>query len=179
MNGRTGGRSRGTTRLLVAWTVGALFLVTSCSRDRDDERREGGPNGATANDDIRIQTTSTELDLALVGDTISAGLTPRALAKVHQETDTARVSGSGLGSSIERMVKTTVQSAVSSRVRFPVSAVKDVRYEDGAIRFEWHERPTQLLEQTKVNGKPFLESFAPDDARRFVDAVRARIPTNR
>jgi hypothetical protein len=26
-----------------------------------------------------------------------------------------------------------------------------------------------------VNGKPFLESFRPEDAERFVGAVRARI----
>jgi hypothetical protein len=56
-----------------------------------------------------------------------------------------------------------------------VSAVKDVRYTDGRIEFEWNERPTRLLDQTKVNGKPFLESFRPADAERFVAAVRAKI----
>jgi hypothetical protein len=58
-----------------------------------------------------------------------------------------------------------------------VSAVKDVRYRDGAIEFERNERPTRLFDQTTVNGKPFLASFAPEDAERFVDAVRAKIRT--
>lgn len=152
----------------------SLFLI-SCSRHRDDDERGTIAQAGATGGDVRIQTTSGELDMALVGDSISAGLTPDALAKVRRETDTARVSSSGIGGSIERMVKSTVQSAVSSRVSFPVSAVKDVRYRDGAIEFEWNERPTRLFEQTKVNGKPFLASFAPQDAERFVDAVRARI----
>ena len=162
-------------RASIAAVLAASLLLTSCSRHRDDDERSSLSQAGAPAGDVRIQTTSGELDMALIGDTISAGLTPDALAKVRRETDTAHVSSSGIGGSIERMVKSTVQSAVSNRVAFPVSAVKDVRYRDGAIEFEWNERPTRLFEQTKVNGKPFLASFAPQDAERFVEAVRARI----
>jgi hypothetical protein len=159
----------------------AALLVVACSRrDSGDAPAASNASAATSSaGDVRIQTTSGQLDLALTGDSISAGLAPDALDKARQATDSASVSGSGLGPSIERMVKSTVRSAVASRVRFPVSAVKDVRYRDGAIEFEWNERPTRLFEQTKVDGKPFLESFAPGDAERFVQAVRARIGTAR
>jgi hypothetical protein len=154
----------------------ALLVLAACSRDtKDNNRPASAAYAAGSPGDVRIETTSEELDLALVGDTISAGLAPRSLAKVRRETDTAAVHATGLGGSIERLVKSTVQSAVSNRVRFPLSSVKDVRYENGAIRFEWNERPTRLFEETKVNNKPFLESFRPEDAQRFVDAVRARI----
>jgi hypothetical protein len=152
----------------------AILLLASCSRHRDDDRPLRA-SAATSAGDITIQTTTGELDLALVGDTISAGLAPRALAKARQATDTAHVSSTGLGGSIERLVKSSVQQAMSTRVAIPLSAVKDVRYEHGRIEFEWYERPTRLLDQTKVNDKPFLESFRPDDAERFVAAVRARI----
>jgi hypothetical protein len=164
-------------RRLTACLLATALTTAACSRHRDDDTRTAAPpsgSGPSAGD-VRIQTTSAELDLALVGDTISAGLAPGALAKVRQETDSASVHGSGLGGSIERMVKSTVQSAVSSRVSFPVSDVRDVRYENGAIRFDWNHRPTRLFDQTKVNGKPLLESFRPDDAERFVQAVRAKI----
>ena len=162
-------------RTSLAGVLAASLLLTSCSRHRDDDARGSAAEAGVTGGDVRIQTTSGELDMALVGDTISAGLAPAALAKVRRETDTAQVSGSGIGGSIERMVKSSVQSAVSSRVAFPISAVKDVRYRDGAIEFEWNERPTRLFEQTKVNGNPFLASFAPQDAARFVDAVRGRL----
>jgi hypothetical protein len=40
--------------------------------------------------------------------------------------------------------------------------------------FEWNGSPVTMFENTKVNGKPVLESFPPADAQRFVEAVRAR-----
>ena len=166
-------------RPAIAGLLAAALLLVSCRhRDADHSAAasaSSSASGAASADDVRIQTTTGELDLALVGDTISAGLAQRALEKAREATDTAKVSATGLGGSIERLVKSSVQQGLSSRVAFPVSAVKDVRYEDGRIQFEWNERPTRLFEQTKVNGKPFLESFRPDDAQRFVDAVRARL----
>jgi hypothetical protein len=167
--------SRNPMRPLHLGVLAALLLV-SCSRQRERDERTAAttPGGVTAGD-VRIQTAGAELDMALIGDTISAGLAPAALAKARKETDTSTVHATGLGGSIERLVKSSVQSAISSRVSFPVSAVKDVQYRDGEIEFEWNQRPTRLFEQTKVNGKPFLASFPPDEAERFVKAVRARI----
>jgi hypothetical protein len=170
-------------RSAIGRPLAAALLLASCSRHGDADRSTAAAAAAATSGastsprvgDVRIQTTANELDLALVGDTISAGLAPRALEKAREATDTAKVRATGLGGSIERLVKSSVQQGLSARVAFPVSAVKDVRYENGRIQFEWNERPTRLFEQTKVNGKPFLESFRPEDAERFVDAVRARI----
>jgi hypothetical protein len=163
-------------RALPAALFAAVLATAGCSHDRNDARPSPPPvvSGGSAAD-VRIQTTSAQLDLALTGDTISAGLAGDALAKARQATDTLGVHATGLGGSIERMVKSTVQSAVTHRVTFPVSDVRDVRYEDGEIRFDWNRKPTNLFEQTKVNGRPFLASFRPDDAERFVQAVRAKL----
>jgi hypothetical protein len=123
--------------------------------------------------DVRITSTGNEVDLALIGDTISAGLSQVALAKAKHETDTGAVSGSDFGASIERIVKGTVQSALGTRVAFPISALNDARYESGKIVFDWKEN-THVFVKTNINGKPMLESFRPEDAQRFVEAVRAR-----
>jgi hypothetical protein len=40
--------------------------------------------------------------------------------------------------------------------------------------FEWEGQPRKIFENTKVDGKPLLASFPPEEARRFVDAVNAR-----
>jgi hypothetical protein len=163
-------------RALTAVLISALLVTAACSHDRQDDRPSPPPAASGGSGaDVRIQTTTAQLDLALTGDTISAGLAGDALAKARQATDTLGVHATGLGGSIERMVKSTVQSAVTHRVTFPVSDVRDVRYEDGEIRFEWNRKPTSLFDQTKINGKPFLASFRPDDAERFVQAVRARL----
>ena len=50
--------------------------------------------------DVRIVSTDGGIDLALIGDSISSGLSPATLAKVAQETDTAGVKQSGFGASI-------------------------------------------------------------------------------
>jgi len=127
-----------------------------------------------AEGDVRIMTADSSVDLALIGDTISSGLSQHAIAKVRQETDTAAVKGTGFGADIEKMVKGTVQKAVGTRVQFPISDVRAVRYDGRAIVFEWAGKPPKVYGDAKVNGKPLMESFAPDDAKRFADAVTAR-----
>jgi hypothetical protein len=162
--------------------VVALLTLAACSRGkREDEQREAVPVHVgstsepvvTGNGDIRITSAGNETELALIGDTISAGLSQAAVAKVRRETE-SDTAASGLSASIERMVKSGVRSALATRFAVPLSAVKDVRYEAGKLVFDWNGKPPGAFVHTSVNGKPFLESFRPDDAQRFVEAVRAR-----
>ena len=171
--------------------VGALAIASACSsrseRAEQRERDEAPAGGVTLSrpsttagtdslgpGDIRIVTTNGGIDLALIGDSISSGLAPEALRKVRIETDTAKVAGSGFGSQIEKMVKGSVQSAIGTRVSFPISAVREVRYDGEKLVFEWNGEPRKVFEQTKIDHKPLLASFSPDDAKRFADAVNAR-----
>lgn len=175
----------------VVLTVGAILVGAGCSSGADraekrarDEAPDGGvtlsrPNTAITEDalapgDIRIVTTNGGIDLALIGDSISSGLSPEALRKVKVETDTTKVNGSGFGSQIEKMVKGSVQSAIGTRVSFPISAVREVRYDGEKLVFEWSGEPRKVFEQTTIDHKPLLASFAPADAKRFADAVNAR-----
>jgi hypothetical protein len=173
-------------RLVSLPLLAIATTLSGCGRHRDEDaprqetpisvqrRSASMPADSLREGDVRIVTEDNGIDLALIGDTISSGLSPVALAKVRRETDTSQVSGSGFGASIEKMVKGTVSSAIATRVSFPLSSVKDVRYDGGALRFDWVGDPPKVFSSTKVNGKPILESFRPDDAQRFVEAVRAR-----
>jgi hypothetical protein len=171
--------------------VGAIAVAGACSSRSErneqrvrDEAPDGGvtlskPNTAITEDtlaagDVRIVTTNGGIDLALIGDSISSGLSPEALRKVRRETDSAKVTGTGFGAQIERMVKGSVQGAIGTRVSFPVSAVREVHYDGEKLVFEWNGEPRKVFEQAKIDGKPMLASFAPADAKRFADAVNAR-----
>jgi hypothetical protein len=169
--------------------IGGLLLAAACSRgsDGDERRAQSRDENADARvtmsrsteralgpGDVRIVTTDNGIDLALIGDSISTGLSQSALAKVRAETDTSKVSSGGFAGDIEKMVKGKVQSAIGTRVSFPISAVRDVRYENGRIVFDWNGGSPGVFDNTKINGKPLLASFAPADAEQFVDAVRAR-----
>ena len=167
--------------------VFAVILVATtaaCSRRDDDAAREDArppiearvgagnvPDSLRAGD-VRIVDADSAIDLALIGDTISGGLSQKTLARVRAETDTSTVRGEGFGASIEKMVKGTVTSALGTRVSFPLSAVKDVRYENGRLEFDWNGKPIAMWGKARVNNKPV--TFRPDDARRFIDAVHAR-----
>jgi len=74
------------------------------------------------------------------------------------------------------MVKRTVQSALGQQFEYPLRDVRDARYENGEIILDVNGRQPRLLANTKVGGKKLLESFRPDDARRFVAAVNAKKP---
>ena len=124
--------------------------------------------------DVRITSADGGVDLALIGDSISGGLSQTALAKVRRETDTNAVHGSDFGASIEKMVKGTVQSALATRVSFPLSAVRDVRYDGKRLVFDWAGKAQPGFGHVNVDNKDVLESFNADDAQRFVIAVRAR-----
>ena len=163
--------------------LGTLVVLSACgSHDSKDSvpvsmSRNPEPGSAQATmqpGDVRIVTTDNGIDLALLGDTISSGLSEYALSKAKAGTDTAAVKGSGFGASIEKMVKSQVQTAIGTRVAFPLSAVRDIRDDNGTIVFAGEPNPGNLFKGTKVNGKPLLESFSAADAQRFVDAVRAR-----
>jgi hypothetical protein len=172
-------------------TLVAVTMASACSSGADrsekrarDEAPDGGvtlsrPNTAITDDtlaagDIRIVTTNGGIDLALIGDSISSGLSPEALRKVRRETDTTKVSGSGFGAQIEKMVKGSVQGAIGTRMSFPISAVREVRYDGEKLVFDWNGEPRRTFEAVKIDGKPMLASFSPEDAKRFADAVNAR-----
>ena len=168
--------------------VAAALVAAACSSKPADRAKDEAPDGGVtlskttvpvSDDslgagDVRIVATNGGIDLALIGDSISSGLSRSALQKVRDETDTAKVTGTGFGASIEKMVKGTVQGAVGTRVSFPVSAVREARYDGEKIVFEWEGEPRKIFDNAKVDGKPLLASFLPEEARRFVDAVNAR-----
>jgi len=176
------------TELRKAMVVTVAFAAGACSTKPADRAQDEAPDGGVtiskasvpvppdslAAGDIRIVSTNGGVDLAMIGDSISTGLSPAALQKVQQETDTSKVTGTGFGASLERMVKGTVQGAIGTRVSFPVSAVREARYDGEKIVFEWSGEPRKIFDNAKIDGKPLLASFAPEDARRFVDAVNAR-----
>ena len=172
-------------------TAGAVVVASGCSSrtERTEERaRDEAPDGGVtlsrpstkitedtlAAGDVRIVATHGGIDLALIGDSISSGLSPEALRKVRSETDTAKVTGTGFGAEIEKMVKGSVQGAIGTRVSFPVSAVKEVHYDGEKLVFEWNGPPRKIFENAKIDGKPMLASFSPEDSKRFADAVNAR-----
>lgn len=87
---------------------------------------------------------------------------------------------------VAELIKGVVQKSVTAGLGeifdksrgFPLSSVKDVRYEGGAIEFDYVKEPTWTFKDMKLDKRPILESFHPVDAARFVGAVRAHLRTS-
>ena len=158
--------------------VVGLPALAGCRRDRGEpenarlSRRDSAL--VLGEGDVAIVNTDSSVEMAVIGQNIVVRLSEKAMAKLRQETDTATVRDSGLGGSIERLVKKTVQSALSQQITYPLADVRDARYENGEIKLDISGRQPRLFANMKVSGKRLTESFRPDDAERFVAAVNAR-----
>ncbi|HEX8941583.1 MAG TPA: hypothetical protein VF785_00515 [Gemmatimonadaceae bacterium] len=127
--------------------------------------------------DLRIYNADSSVDLILVGDKILAGLSPKTVAKVKGELETsASHDTGGLGGSISQIVKKSVAGAIGTHAVFPLSDIRDIRYDRNQIVFDWKDGGKhQLFGSTKVNGEKVSNTFRPEDAQRFIDAVHARM----
>ena len=155
--------------------LSAALALTACGGDSDP---------AVSNEplvlqegDIRITSRDNAVDLVLHGDQVIVGLSDSMLNVVAQKTDTGDLqSDNGFGASVERFVKAKVQSALNTRMSYPVAHLRGVRYEDGLIEFDYKgNEKFDMLEDADIDGRPLLGSFSEADSRRFVDAVKARI----
>jgi len=126
--------------------------------------------------DMRIYNADSSVDLVLMGDKILAGLSSKTVAKIKSGLDESRSGDtSGLGGMVSQIVKSSVAGAIGTHAVFPLSEIKDVRYADGKIRVQWSDGgDKELFSGTSVNHQKVSDSFNEADAKRFVDAVRAR-----
>ncbi|HTE47271.1 MAG TPA: hypothetical protein VK636_18620 [Gemmatimonadaceae bacterium] len=157
--------------------VGRYFMRHSPGRNHVRVQTEVPPPEALGPGDVHIYSADTSVDLILQGDKILAGLSPQTVAKVKISIDSS-ASGdtSGLGGSISQIVKKSVAGAIGTHAVFPLADIRDIRYESGQIVFDWKDGGKhQLFGNTKVNGNKVSNSFRPDDAQRFIDAVKARM----
>src|SRR5215216_3538759 len=168
----------------VITALAAMVFAAACHRDRQDDAGLNLDEASfVARDtsrvlregDLRIMTSDSSIELALVGDSIMTGLSQQVLNKIHDKTDTTAVAGNGRGATIEKMVKSTVAKTVNRELHYPIAAISDIRYEDGELRFfADNGSRMRLFESARVNGRRLSEAFNPADARRFVDAFHAR-----
>jgi hypothetical protein len=126
--------------------------------------------------DLRIYNADSSVDLVLVGDKILAGLSPKTVAKVKSELDkSASGDTAGFGGSISQIVKRSVAGAIGTHAVFPLSEIKDIRYENEQIVFDWKDGTKhEMFNGTQVNKEKVSKTFRREDAERFIEAVRAR-----
>jgi hypothetical protein len=127
--------------------------------------------------DIQIVSIDTSVELVLQGNRILAGLAPHKVAEIRAELNKETNRDTGFGGSIAKMVKNTVaNNLIEMHITYPVSDIGNIRYERGQIIMEGKNgERIRLFENSKTNGRNLSELFRPEDAERFVAAVRSRM----
>ncbi len=173
-------------RRFTAVAIVASALMVACkdaevhtstgSRDRSDATfAKRDSNRTLGPGDVRITNADSSIELAVIRDSIVTGFGPRVFAEIAKGTDTSNVKGDGFSASIEKMVKSTVASALNHEMRYAVADVERVQYTDGKIEMYWKDGSRmKLFENTKQNNKPVSETFSEADAKQFIAAFDAK-----
>jgi hypothetical protein len=169
-------RSAGVRVALLAAALGIALGCGERARERERERARLAHRDTAlvlGPGDVQIVNTDSTVEMALIGQNIVVRLSDKIMARMHRDVDTA-IRDSGLSGSIERLVKSTVASALNQQLQYPLSEVREARYENGAIKLDVNGAQPRAFSSTKVGGRPLMETFRPEDAQRFVNAVNAR-----
>ena len=170
-----------TLRRSSAAALCAALVVAAGCKDRQTIHVDGNSATFARRDttqslglgDIRIATTDSALELALIGDSLVAGFGASARAKIKDATDTSRVHGSGFGASIEKMVKSSVAGALDHQMEMPLSEISDVRYEDGLLVF-YDKKGARMHIMERDKGKDRPSEFTESDAQAFIKAFKSK-----
>lgn len=130
-----------------------------------------------------MHTRNGAMVMSLRHDSITVAFSDSIRSAVRNEVSASMQKDSSSGSAIGDMIQGVVKSSVTGALGevfdksrgFPLSSLDGIAYEQGAIRFDFAQRPTWDMEGFKTDGTPLLAQFHPADAARFVGAVRARL----
>jgi len=165
--------------VIVAIVFVSGYFIHKIPRSKHTMRveTEVPPPDAIAPGDMRIYNRDSTVDLILAGNRILAGLSPKTIAKV-KDAVSSKTAGetTGIGGSIAQIVKTSVASAIGTHASYPISEIRDIRYEDNTIVFDWKNGDKhELFTNTKVDGEKVSRTFRQEDAERFIEAVKERM----
>jgi len=160
-------------RLLRPALALSALVVAACFGDKAAQVSFGDDSARTivlGPGDVKVTSTDGVLILAVVGDSVRMQLSDSMRASVKQEIDSS-AQDSRLASAILKSVSSVVNNAMGFVVRVHVNDVRNLRYEDGSIRFEV---PDGNVNFEKGKNSSSNAQFSEEDARRFIDAVEER-----
>jgi hypothetical protein len=108
--------------------------------------------------------------LVLMDTTIVAQLTDRGLARMRGKEATDSIKGAG-ERLLARMVLGALQPVFEHGIAYHLRDLAAAEYADGRLQLR-RGNGDEVFRDVKVNDTPLMESFSPEDARRFAHKVR-------
>lgn len=158
----------------VCLTTSITIAVAGCGQSRAAER--GDKAGVERNDQVAITTRDGNVTLALTkANTVAMRLSDSLRQAVNAEVarEFAKDSAdSKFGRWVQRQTAQLVSKGMAMEFSVPLHDIEDARYEDGEIRFDYRSSRKLKFHSFKNDGRSPMSNFEPEDAERFVDAVR-------
>ena len=162
------------TVFLVSAVLGLAFAaqpVQAQSRhDNDSEARvvERQPLRRASS---AIQTRGGEVALLLIDRHLVMQLTDRGLSQIDREMEhDAKKEESGFARFVSGMVRSGVRTLLDRGIEYPLSELREARYENGRLVLEDREG-NAIFKDVQVNDIQVMESFSPAEARAFAARV--------
>ena len=125
-----------------------------------------------------IETRGGEVALLLIDRKLVMQFTDRGLSQIEREMDDdAKKEESGFARVVAGMVRGGVRSMLDRGIEYPVSELREARYEDGRLVLKNREGKS-IFADVRVNDIQVMESFSPAEARAFaarVNQARRRV----
>ncbi|HEX8671557.1 MAG TPA: hypothetical protein VF710_06700 [Longimicrobium sp.] len=125
-----------------------------------------------------IQTRGGEVALLLIDRKLVMQLTDRGLSEIDRDMrDDAMKEESGFARVVAGMVRGGVRTMLDRGIEYPVSELREARYENGRLILEDREG-NLIFKDVQVNDVQVMESFSPAEARAFaarVNQARRRV----
>jgi hypothetical protein len=158
-------------------TAALLALsLAACRGDREDiSLATNGSADATApvlESDVRVVSSDGALVLAVLGDSVVVQLSDSVRTEAREKIARSRDSAGFVGGVVLGAVGGAVEAALGFRMSVPATAVRDLRYEDGELRFDLATK-TDVRINSDGQGNGSGGRFSEADARRFIEAVEA------
>ncbi|HKJ45596.1 MAG TPA: hypothetical protein VJ991_07195 [Balneolales bacterium] len=141
-----------------------LFII-ACSKS------SGNRNAQINNrDELVITTKDQKVNLVMSDSTIYMQLTKDVLAKVNEDLNNEKNKdhGNNWADKFSHFVVSNVQSLVNKKLEYPISEIKDITYEDGALKITYYHTHIMTFNKIQDEDKPVLASFNESDAKDFV-----------
>ncbi|MGH9935791.1 MAG: hypothetical protein ACREAM_06060 [Blastocatellia bacterium] len=164
----------------LVWLTSVVTIgAAGCNKPRAAEGRQVERPAIERNDHLAITTRDGNVVLALTKSNTVAMRFSDSLRQ-HVDVKVAKEFGkdsaeSAFGRWVQRMTATVVSKGMGMEFSVPVREIEDARYENGEIRFEYRSDRKLKFHSFKSDGRSPMTAFDPEDAERFVEAVRDAI----
>lgn len=156
-------------RLTAIVLVPLLAGLAGCGDQPDADMDLGGQD--LGPERYSIVSEEGDVKMGLTDRFVYFSLSDSTMTEIRAEMR-SKSEGEGASGFVGGLVERTVGKALGFRARIPLEEIRDIRWEDGAMRMEFTDPGRSLGDNFVFNDRRVTDAFAEEDVRRFAEELR-------